>query len=43
METNKDQLKNLPQDDLKRMTDFFEILIQIDQRERKKDAGNNNY
>lgn len=40
METSNNQLKKdentLAPDELKRLTSFFEILIQIDQRERKK-------
>lgn len=42
METSEDQLttdkKTLTADELKRLTSFFEILIQIDQRERKKEC-----
>ncbi len=29
----------LPADGLKRLTDFFQLLIQIDQRERRKQNG----
>lgn len=31
---------NLPVEELKRLSSFFEILIQIDQRERRKENEN---
>jgi len=34
-QTNKNS-SNLSTDEIKRLTNFFEILIRIDQRERKK-------